>query len=61
MLKLVRAVANLSISNLSTSAFELAKSTFLENAYVSARAAFFTPDFVRKIKFKFYNFVLPPS
>ena len=54
----------MSVSNFSTSAFKLAKSTFLENAFVLAPGVFFYTGFcyiVRKIKCKFYNFVLPPN
>ena len=46
MFKLVGTFFNLSLSNLSTSDFKLAKSTFLEKADVSTPVAFFKSDFI---------------
>ena len=61
LVKLVREFFNLSISNLSTLDFKLAKSTYLDNFVVSAPVAFFKSVFVEQLDKFNSTFTLPPA
>ena len=59
MLKLLGTFFDLSISNLSTSYFKLAKSTFFENSDASAPVVFFKSAFVVWLDKSNLTFTLP--